>query len=82
MIRRYIDTAMSHATYEILSDDGTFYGEIPVCPGVYANAETLEKCRRSLEEILEEWLLVRIFRRLPIPEIDGLKIEVKAEEVA
>jgi predicted RNase H-like HicB family nuclease len=73
---------MAHATYEILSDDGTFYGEIPVCPGVYANAVTLEECRRTLEEILEEWLLVRIFRRLPIPEIDGIKIEVKAEEVA
>lgn len=82
MIRCYIDAAMTHATYELFSDDGTFYGEIPVCPGVYANAETLETCRGSLEEILEEWILFRVFRRLPIPEVDGIRIEVKTEEVA
>ena len=82
MIRQYMDTAMASARYEFLDDDGTFYGEIPVCPGVYANAETLEKCRKNLEEILEEWILVRIFKRLPIPEVDGIRIEVKVEEVA
>ena len=82
MIRRYMDAAMARATYELLSEDGTFYGEIPVCPGVYAAAETLEACRKSLEEILEEWILVRIYRRLSIPEVDGIRIEVKAEEVA
>ena len=82
MIRRYMDAAMARATYELLSEYGTFYGEIPVCPGVYANAETLEACRKNLEEILEEWILVRIYRRIPISEVDGIRIEVKAEEVA
>jgi predicted RNase H-like HicB family nuclease len=82
MIRRYMEAAMAHATYELLNEDGTFYGEIPVCPGVYASAETLEACRKSLEEILEEWILVRIYRRLLIPEVDGIRLEGKAEEVA
>ena len=50
MIRQYIDRAMKQAKYEILSDDGSFYGEIPVCRGVYANAKSLEKCRKELEE--------------------------------
>ncbi len=77
MIRQYIKAAMANATSEILSDNGTVYCEIPVCPGVYANAKTEKECHAVLEEVLEEWLLVRIWRRLPIPEVDGVKIEVK-----
>lgn len=60
MIRTYIRTAMEHAHYEILPDDGTFYGEIPECAGVYANAATLEQCRDELLEILQEWLVIRV----------------------
>ncbi len=82
MIRRYIEAAMSHAAYKKLSDDGTYYGEIPVCPGVYANAATLEACRKSLEEVLEEWILVRIYKRLSVPVVDGIRVQVKVEEVA
>jgi predicted RNase H-like HicB family nuclease len=48
---------MRQATYEILSD-GTFYGEIPGFPGVYANTETLEACREQLQEVLEGWIVL------------------------
>ncbi|MDP2981832.1 MAG: type II toxin-antitoxin system HicB family antitoxin [Candidatus Latescibacter sp.] len=82
MIRRYIDAALAHARYELLTEDKTFYCDIPDCQGVYTSANTLEMCRKNLEEILEEWILIRIFRRLPIPEIDGIRIEVKVEDVA
>ncbi len=68
---------MHHAKYEILPEDGTFYGEISKCNGVYANAPTLEKCREELEEVLEEWLLFRISQSLPIPKIDGIALKVK-----
>jgi predicted RNase H-like HicB family nuclease len=54
MIRKYVQVGMEHAQYEILPDDGTLYGEIRECPGVYSNAPTLEKCRNELEEVLEE----------------------------
>ena len=73
---------MNRAEYEILTDDNSYYGEIPVCPGVYANANTLEKCRKQLEETLEEWILFRVHRHLPLPEINGIKLEVKKAEVA
>lgn len=82
MLTKYIQKAMEHARYEILSDDGTFYGEIPECIGVYANADTLEKCRNELEEVLEEWILFRIYKNLPISEIDGLEIKIREEVVA
>ena len=67
MLTKYIEAAMKHAHYEILPDDGTIYGELPDCRGVYANAFTLEECRAALAEALEDWLLFRIYRHLPSP---------------
>ena len=46
MIRKYIAAAMAKAEYKILSDDGSFYGEIPGFQGVWANNDTLEECLR------------------------------------
>jgi len=77
MIRQYIEKAMEKAKYEILEDDGSFYAEIPACRGVYANAKTLEQCRKELEEILEEWLLLRIHKNLDVPAIDGIELKIK-----
>lgn len=82
MIRKYIQTAMEHAKYEILPDDGTYYGEIQECPGVYSNAPTLEKCRNELEEVLEEWILFRVHKNLEIPSIDNIEIKIKKQAVA
>jgi predicted RNase H-like HicB family nuclease len=67
---------MSKARYEILPDDGTYYGEIPGFQGVYANATTLEVCRDELESTLEDRILFRVSRSLPLPEAGGVKLEV------
>ena len=82
MLTEYLKAAMGHAHYEILEDDGTYYGEIPDCPGVYANAATLEECRNELAGVLEDWLFFRIHKHLSLPEIDGLQLTVKEEEIA
>ena len=37
MIQEYIRAAMRHAKYEIIEDDGSFYGHIEECPGLWAN---------------------------------------------
>lgn len=79
MLTNYLKAAMQHARYEILEDDNSYYGEIPACPGVYANASTLEECRDTLAEVLEAWLLFRIHRNLALPEIDGMILTVKKE---
>jgi predicted RNase H-like HicB family nuclease len=56
MLTAYIRAAMDRAAYEIVEDDGSFYGAIPAIPGVWANAKTLEGCREELESVLEGWL--------------------------
>ncbi len=48
---------MQKAESKIL-DDKTYFGEIPGFQGVWASEDTLEECRRVLQEVLEEWLLL------------------------
>lgn len=67
MLSQYIQTALRRAKYEILEDDGTFYGEIPGFQGVWANAETLEDCRDELAEVLEGWTLLHIADHTHLP---------------
>jgi len=77
MLTEYLEAAMKRASYEILPDDNTFYGNIPGFEGVYANSDNLETCRSELKEVLEEWILLSISRHLPLPVIDGIDLTVK-----
>lgn len=77
MLSKYIQAAMRKAKYEILSDDGTFYGEIPGFDGVWANTDTLEACREELEEVLEEWILLSVYKQLPLPVVEGIELRIK-----
>ena len=77
VLMEYLHAGLSHAQYEILPEDQTFYGEIPECQGVYANAKTLEACRTELGEVLEEWVLFRVSRNLPLPILDGIELAIR-----
>ena len=69
MLTDYLRAAMARAKYESLSDDGSFYGEIPELAGVWANANTLEACREELQEVLEGWILLRVSKGLSVPSV-------------
>ena len=45
--------------------------------GVIATGATLEACRSDLTEVIEEWVLVRVARGLPVPALDGATIRVR-----
>lgn len=57
MLTTYISQKLARAHYKIL-EDGTYFGEIPGLQGVWASEKTLEKCRETLCEVLEEWLKI------------------------
>ncbi|OQY11912.1 MAG: HicB family protein [Desulfobacteraceae bacterium 4572_19] len=82
MLIDYINTAMCCAKYEILSDDGSYYGEIPECNGVYANSDNLEDCRNELQKVLEDWILFRIHKNLFLPCISGLENTLISKRIA
>lgn len=77
VLTKYIQAAMRQARYEIL-EDGSYYGEIPPCRGVWASAPTLEDCRRELQEVLEEWILLKMKDGDSLPIIEDIRLEVKA----
>jgi predicted RNase H-like HicB family nuclease len=77
VLTEYINAAMAKAHYEILGGGEGFCGEIPGFQGLLAQADTLEACRGELFSTLEDWLLFRISRQLPIPVVDGLDLTVK-----
>jgi len=76
MLYEYIQKALKKAQYKIL-DSGTWFAEIPAFEGVWANAKSVEECRQELQEVLEEWLLLKIRDGDPIPEIEGVEIKIK-----
>ena len=79
MLSEYIQKALEKAQYKML-DDGTWFADIPGFEGVWANARTVEECRHELMEVLEEWIVLKIRDRDPIPKIEG--VEIKIREVA
>ena len=78
MITEYIRAAMRRAHYEIVEDEGSFYGEVPGFDGVWAVADTLEGCREELAEVLEGWIVLSLSKNFPLPTIDGISLEISS----
>ena len=74
MLASYLDAAMELAAYEIIEEDGCYWGEIPGCQGVWARHKTLPGCQRELREALSDWVALRLRLGLEIPEIAGLNL--------
>jgi len=81
MIIEYCQKAIEKAQYRKL-EDGTWFAELPGFKGVWANADTVEKCRKELITVLEEWLILKLRDKDAIPTIDGIKLEIKEEAAA
>jgi len=59
MLTEYIFKKLSKATYKLL-EDGRYVGHIQGLVGVWADGQTLEQCRETLREVLEEWILLKL----------------------
>jgi predicted RNase H-like HicB family nuclease len=79
MLIKYIHAALEHAKYEIIDDEEPYYGEVPELQGVWASGKTLEECRKNLEEVIDEWIIIRLRKGLLIPLIENLNIETTGE---
>ena len=77
MLTKYIEAAMRTAKYKILSDDDSYFGEIPGLQGVWANADTLEACRDELQSGLEDWIMFKLELGQAIPDVNGISLSVK-----
>ncbi len=68
---------MEAASYKVI-EDGSYFGEIPGLQGVWANEPTIEECRAVLQEVLEDWLLLKLRDNDPIPQIGNVNLTTKA----
>jgi predicted RNase H-like HicB family nuclease len=68
---------MKRARYKTLGN-GTCFGQIPGLAGVWANESTPEGCRQVLQEVLEEWLVLKIRDHDPIPRLGRAALPSKA----
>lgn len=59
MLSEYIEKKLKTARYKLLKD-GSYFGEIPGLKGVWANTKNLEDCRKEIQGVLEDWLLLKI----------------------
>jgi len=79
MLIQYIKTALEYAKYEIIDDEEPYYGEVPELQGVWASGKTLEECRKNLEEVVDEWIIIKLRKGLLIPPIGNFNIETMGE---
>lgn len=78
MLTKYINAALAHADYELLSEEEGYYASIAELPGVWGNGETIEATRDDLREALEGWIALALQRGVPIPEVDGIGLAFQA----
>lgn len=81
MLASYIDAAMEQATYEIIEDEGTYWGEIPGLQGVWARHAMLEGCRGELRESLSDWVALRLKMDLAIPMVANIDLNQLTQPV-
>lgn len=69
----YVAETMSQAVFDKL-EDGTFAGRIPGCTGVVAFGTTLRECENELRSTLEDWILVGLKFKHPLPVVGGINL--------
>ena len=81
LLAEYVEAAMRDFVYKILDDDGSYFGTVPGFQGAWANADTLEECRRELAEVLEGWIILGIERGHEIPVLPSMNLADKIKAV-
>ena len=76
-LTEYIDAAIAVARFKTL-DDGTIIGEIPGFQGVWSQEKTLKKSRAVLREVLEDWLVLKLRSKDPLPSVRGKRLSLPA----
>ena len=69
----YVGEALGQAAFEKL-EDGSYAGRISPCPGVVAFGTSLRECENELRSTLEDWILIGLQLKHPLPVIAGIDL--------
>jgi predicted RNase H-like HicB family nuclease len=69
----YVAEALARAAFEKL-EDGSYVGRLPSCTEVVAFGTSLRECENELRSTLEDWILVGLQLKHPLPVIEGIDL--------
>ena len=75
VLTEYFEGAMREAHYDKL-EDGNYAGKIPSCKGVIAFGTSLSECEGELRSTLEDWVLLGLKLKHPLPVISQIDLNV------
>lgn len=79
LMNRYIAVALRSALPK-KTDDGHWYCALDQFPGVWAKEASPKECLDTLEEVLREWLVIKIVDKdRDIPVIDEIDLAVVSQ---
>ena len=79
ILSEYIESALTLAEFDKL-EDNTFSGRIPLCKGVIAFGKTLRECEEELRSVLEDWILLGLKLKHPLPVIDNIDLNEEPQD--
>ncbi len=69
MFTQYVRTVMAQAKVEKIKDPLPYYASIPGFKGVWAQGKTRKQALQELQEVLEEWLLIKVRKQQFVPSV-------------
>ena len=66
-ITQYIENLLRRAEYEYDEATKSWCASIDDLPGAYAQADTVEKAREQLAEVIEDYILISLQEKHPLP---------------
>lgn len=75
MIQQYINEALRIARYEFVEDGQTYFASVPGLQGVWSEGATIEECRQTLAEVIEDWVWAHIRHGIEVPAVNGVGVQ-------
>lgn len=73
-INNYIENLLKKAKYEYDEATDSWCAKVSRLPGAYAQADSVEEVREQLAEVIEDYILVSIYEKKPLPGFKKLSL--------
>lgn len=77
-IAQYIENLLRRADYEYDEATKSWCASLKDLPGTYAQADSVEEVREQLAEVIEDYILVSLQERHPLPGFKKLPTKMHA----
>jgi len=77
-ITNYIENLLRKAEYEYDGETKSWCASVKDLPGAYAQADTVEEVREQLAEVIEDYILVSLQEKTPLPGFKQVSPKVYA----